>query len=81
MTDPARAAVRELFAEWSGRTFSTYWRAHCQLQALEDYGAISPQRRVQIIAQASRANGSLNVSKFAELAQDQAAMYAASLPG
>jgi len=62
--DPIRAFTRKQFAEWSDRTFATYWSA---LRRLEAAGA---DPRVALVA-AIRPNGSINVSRLARIADQE----------
>lgn len=77
--DPVRAHMRREFGEWSDRTFASWWLAFRQLGELADLGFISDEQRRQIMALAVRPNGSINVSKFAQVASDLAALYVAGL--
>ncbi len=77
--DPHRAYLRRLFAEWSDRTFASYYLAFRQLAVLAEEGVITDARRRQITRDCTRPNGSVNVSKFARIADDLAAMWVASL--
>ncbi len=77
--DPMRHVLRRLFSDWSERTFSTYYRAHRQLAALEEFGAITHEEHRRLMALSHRPNGSVNVSKFARIAEDRASMWVASL--
>lgn len=73
--DAARAALRELFSEWSDRTFATYWQAWQQLTTL---GRADHEEAIRL---STRPNGSLNVCRFARIAEGRAAFRAASLDG
>jgi hypothetical protein len=68
--EPARAATRNLFREWSERTFATYWRATKILTALE-----GREGCLAAIKQATRPNGSLNVAKLERLADTAIVRY------
>lgn len=61
--DPARARLRKDNAEWSDRTFATYWRAW---QILFSACGVDVMR--EALRAAVRPNGSINVSKFARIA-------------
>ena len=69
----ARAAVREMFSEWSDRTFATYWHAWEQLTVL---GEADHREAIEL---STRPNGSLNVCKFARIAEGRAAFRVASM--
>lgn len=61
--DPYREFCRQLFSDWSDRTFSRYF-ATCQL--LSEMGG--PDLRAWATARATRANGSINLSKLENIA-------------
>jgi hypothetical protein len=78
--DPGRAAVRALFPEWSERTFATYWKAHCQLKALDGLKGVPPGSNAgsefgRAVKAATRPNGTLNVTRLAEIAEAKAAFW------
>lgn len=66
--DPLRRRIRRLYAEWSDRTFATYWRAFQVLGELAGAGAITDEERREAIRLCTRPNGSFNVCKFARVA-------------
>lgn len=72
--DPYRAHTRKLLSDMSERSFATYWRAMRTLQELE--GSEGCEAAIQ---QATRANGTVNVSKFARLADAAVMRYVAGL--
>lgn len=76
--DARRAAHRALFPEWSDRTFARYWKAHCRLAALRAAGAINEYQWSEIIAAATRQNGTLNVAELDRRTEDMAAMWIAT---
>lgn len=69
----ARAALREMFSEWSDRTFATYWQAWQRLTFL---GRDVHEEAIRL---STRPNGSLNVCKFARIAEARAAFYLAEM--
>ena len=68
-----------MFAEWSDRTFATYWNAWKQLAELGIAGGISEEERREVNLLCTRPNGTFNVCKFARIAEGRSAFYAASL--
>jgi hypothetical protein len=74
--DSLRAQLRELFAEWSERTFATYYTAFRQFSALQHLGVITEAERQQITLSCTRPSGSFNVCKFARIAEGMAAFAA-----
>lgn len=69
--DQRRAVLRDMFAEWSDRTFATFWLAWQQLTAL---GRADHEDAIRL---STRPNGSLNVCKFARIAEARTAFRAA----
>lgn len=59
-----RAALRQLFSDWSERTFETYYKAEVIFIGLGDREA-----HREAIAAATRPNGGFNVTKYARLAE------------
>lgn len=77
--DPYRARVRALFSEYSDRTFARYWRAHTRLMVLKEYGAIDQAGFRDAIARATRPNGTINVTKLADISETLAAIWVVEL--
>lgn len=74
--DPFRSFMRQQFAEWSDRTFARWWKAHQRLRALMEVGAIDGEAGYKAItARATRANGSVNVSKLDRISEEIAALW------
>jgi hypothetical protein len=69
--------MRQLFSEWSDRTFARYWKAHKRLAVLVEVGAITKDDWTKAIIGATRPNGGLNVVKFDQITEDMAAMWIA----
>lgn len=65
--DPDRAVIRQMFSDWSDRTFARYWKAFRRAQALVEYGVVDSFESV--LKKASRPNGSINVSKFDQITE------------
>ncbi len=65
--DPLRRRLRKDFADWSDRTFATYWRAFQVLGELAAAGAITDEDRRDAVRLCTRPNGSFNVCKFARV--------------
>ena len=66
--DPFRRYLRKQFAEWSDRTFATYWRAFQMLRELAAAGVVTDEERRDAVRLCTRANGSFNVCNFARVA-------------
>jgi hypothetical protein len=58
-----RAFLRQIFSDWSDRTFETYYKAEVTFIELGDKEA-----HHEAIAAAARPNGGFNVTKYARLA-------------
>lgn len=68
--------------EWSERTFATWYRAHCQLLELATLKGDAEHRdHKEVIAASERPNGSMNVSRYARMAEARCAFYIAELDG
>lgn len=65
-------------AEWSDRTFATYYGAWCPLAEMKQLGAITEDEQRDIILLCTRPNGSVNLCKFARIAEARAAFYVTS---
>jgi hypothetical protein len=70
---PSAAMLKELFPDWSPRTLAAYTKAFEQLRAAQQLTGTETML-TDAIAQATRSNGTLNVSKFVRIAEDKAAM-------
>ena len=66
--DEARRRIRRLMEHMSDRTFATYWRAFCLMSELKELGVIGDQERYEANLASTRPNGTLNVCKFARIA-------------
>jgi hypothetical protein len=77
--DPLRKHMRRMFSEWSDRTFATYYLAFRRLAVLVEEGAITNDQRREIMRSCHRPNGSINVCKFARIAEARALFWVASL--
>lgn len=75
---PSASLLKEAFKEWSPRTIASYTKAFEQLAAVQEITG-SDSLLVDCIKRCTRPNGSVNVSKFARLAETIAAMTAAKL--
>jgi hypothetical protein len=67
----ARKALRELFAEWSDRTFATYYGAWCQLAEMKQLGGITEDEQRDIILLCTARTTALTSAKFARIAEAQ----------
>lgn len=77
--DPYRAFVRQMFSEWSDRTFARYWKAHTRLLALKEHGVIDGDDGFKaVLARATRPNGSINVVKLDRISEAIALDWLAS---
>lgn len=70
---PSAAMLKELFPDWSPRTLAAYTKAFEQIRAAQQLTG-SEAMLTDVIAQAKRPNGTLNVSKFVRIAEDKAVM-------
>jgi hypothetical protein len=77
--DPLRKRLRRLFSEWSDRTFATYYLAFRRMSALVEEGVITEVECREIMQSCTRPNGSVNVCKFARIAEARALFWAASV--
>jgi len=59
--------LKELFPDWSPRTLAAYTKAFEQIRAAQHLTG-SEKILTDVIAQATRPRGTLNVSKFARIA-------------
>jgi hypothetical protein len=77
--DKGRAFYRNLFSDYSPRTFSRYVKAMDILERLAELSKQDTQAlKAAAIKAASRPNGSMNISRLLEIAEGKAAMYIAT---
>ena len=77
--DEHRRLLRSLFPEWSERTFATYYKAYCQLTMLDRFNGADSTAEGSCFREAimavRRPNGTLNVTRLAEIAEAKAAFW------
>ncbi|MCI3238214.1 hypothetical protein [Streptomyces spinosisporus] len=83
--DPLRAELREMFPEWSDRTFATYWKgmtAHLDLVARGLItAAYMHELQATAIDRATKPNGAFSVVGYAKACENGAADILAKFGG